>query len=140
MPLVGRMDAAYSFIHVTDAVRAIDAALRHETPHEVMFIGIRALSGRWTCSTRSRQRCTAARPSCRFLQSILRVASAIGEGLGRASGRPLPLNRSRFVELSAEGFVCRVDRVRERLGVVAEMDLRAGFADTASWYRAAGWL
>jgi len=55
-------------------------------------------------------------------------------------GRPLPLNRWRYFELSAEGFVCRVDRLRERLGVVAAIELAAGLQQTAEWYRREGWL
>lgn len=59
---------------------------------------------------------------------------------GRIAGRNVPLNRSRFAELSAEGFVCRVDRLHERLGVAAAIDLADGLAETAAWYRDEGWL
>jgi len=55
-------------------------------------------------------------------------------------GRPLPLTGWRYVELSAPGFVCDVGRLRDRLGIVAEFDLSAGLADTAAWYRRAGWI
>jgi nucleoside-diphosphate-sugar epimerase len=33
-----------------------------------------------------------------------------------------------------------VDRLRDRLGIVAELDLRDGLADTAAWYRRQGWI
>ena len=46
----------------------------------------------------------------------------------------------RYTELASEGFVCRVDRLRERLGVVANIDLREGLAHTAEWYRRERWL
>ena len=59
---------------------------------------------------------------------------------GRIAGRRVPLNRSRFAELSAEGFVCRVHRLHERLGVAAAIDLADGLAETAAWYRDEGWL
>jgi nucleoside-diphosphate-sugar epimerase len=55
-------------------------------------------------------------------------------------GKPLPLNHRRWAEMSAEGFVCRVDRLRDRLGIVARMNLREGLAETAEWYRKEGWL
>jgi nucleoside-diphosphate-sugar epimerase len=42
--------------------------------------------------------------------------------------------------MAAEGFVCRVDRMRDELGVVASVGLREGMAQTAEWYRKAGWL
>ena len=53
----------------------------------------------------------------------------------RVCGKPLPINSRRYAELAAEGFVCRVDRLRDRLGVVAEIELREGLAQTAAWYR-----
>jgi nucleoside-diphosphate-sugar epimerase len=59
---------------------------------------------------------------------------------GRIAGRSLPLNRARFAELSADGFVCRVDRLHERLGVAAAIDLADGLAETAARYREEGWL
>jgi nucleoside-diphosphate-sugar epimerase len=52
----------------------------------------------------------------------------------------MPLNVWRYAELAAEGFVCRVDRMRDELGVTASVDLREGMARTAAWYREAGWL
>ncbi len=73
-------------------------------------------------------------------QAITRLAAVGCDLVARVVGRPLPLNRWRYVELSAAGFVCDVDRLRDRLGIVAELDLRAGLADTAAWYRRAGWI
>jgi nucleoside-diphosphate-sugar epimerase len=33
-----------------------------------------------------------------------------------------------------------VDRLRDRLGVVAEIGLQEGLADAYAWYRREGWL
>ena len=52
----------------------------------------------------------------------------------------MPINRRRYVELTSPGFVCRVDRLRDRLGVVAQIDLGEGIRETAAWYRETGWL
>ena len=49
-------------------------------------------------------------------------------------------NGSRYTELSAEGFVCRVERLRDQLGVVAQMGLCEGLADAYTWYVREGWL
>jgi nucleoside-diphosphate-sugar epimerase len=76
----------------------------------------------------------------RLPNALTLVAAAACDIAGRMSGRPLPLNWWRYRELSAEGFVCRVDRLRERLGVVAAIDLTAGMRETAEWYRREGWL
>jgi nucleoside-diphosphate-sugar epimerase len=72
--------------------------------------------------------------------AVTRLAALAGDVVGWWRGRPQPINGSRYLELSAAGFVCRVDRLRERLGIVAEVDLRDGLAETARWYRAEGWL
>jgi hypothetical protein len=55
-------------------------------------------------------------------------------------GRPSVINSRRYAELAADGFVCRVDRLRDRLGIVAQLDLEAGLADAFAWYRREGWL
>ncbi|PYR32163.1 MAG: epimerase, partial [Acidobacteria bacterium] len=76
----------------------------------------------------------------RVPNALALVAAAAGDLASRMTGRPLPLNWWRYCELSAEGFVCRLDRLRDRLGVVAAIDLEAGMRETAEWYRHEGWL
>ncbi len=39
MPLVGRADAAYTFIHVRDLVRAIAAAVERPAVGDTIFVG-----------------------------------------------------------------------------------------------------
>ena len=140
MPLVGRADAAYSFIHVHDLTRAIAAALDHPATGETMFAshpqavttrelleGVRAASG-----TRA--------VIVRIPMALTRVAALAGDVAGRFRGRPSVINSRRYAELASEGFVCRVDRMRDRLGVVAEIGLKQGLASAYAWYRQEGWL
>lgn len=140
LPLAGRPTAAYTVIHVSDMIRAIEAAIDRETDGETLFVGhsqpvtareilegVRAAVGR-------RAAIVPIPPA------IARVAAAIGDLAGAMRGKPLPLNHRRWAEMSAEGFVCRVDRLRDRLGIVARMNLREGLAETAEWYRKEGWL
>src|SRR5262249_42651930 len=72
--------------------------------------------------------------------SITHAAAEVCDVVGRVSGRAMLINRWRYAELSAEGFVCRVDRMREALGVTAAVDLTSGIRTTAEWYRREGWL
>src|SRR5207247_2462435 len=68
----------------------------------------------------------AVRPGARIVPvpaPALFLAALGGELAGMVSGRPIAINRRRYAELTAEGFVCRVDRLRDRLGVVAYVDL-----------------
>jgi nucleoside-diphosphate-sugar epimerase len=76
----------------------------------------------------------------RVPMAATRLAALTGDIAGRIRGRPQVINRSRYLELAAEGFVCRVDRLRDRLGVVAQVDLAGGLAQTVRWYREQGWL
>ena len=140
MPLVGRRDAAYMFMHVTDTVRAIEAALRSSARGDIMFIGhprpVTALEVLETIrAVLGRRAVIVPVPG-----AVLKMAAMAGEAAGHAFGRVLPINGSRYQELVAPGFVCRVDRVRERLGVVAAMGIHEGFTDLAAWYRRAGWI
>jgi nucleoside-diphosphate-sugar epimerase len=140
LPLLGRTTAAYTFVHVGDVARAIAAAVAREIDRDTMFVGhadpvtarailegVRAAVGRRAAIVRV--------PS-----ALARIAAAAGSAAGVLRGRPLLLNGSRFRELSSEGFVCSVDRLRERLGVVAQIGLQEGLRDTAAWYRREGWL
>jgi nucleoside-diphosphate-sugar epimerase len=140
LPLVGRADAAYTFVHVDDVVRAIGAAIDTPVRNEVLFVGHpRPVTARQILEA---VRLAVGRPATIVAvpQAITHLAAAVCDVAGRMVGRPLPLNRWRYIELSAEGFVCRVDRLRDRLGIVAERDLCEGLAQTAAWYRRAGWL
>jgi nucleoside-diphosphate-sugar epimerase len=140
LPVVGRPEAAYTFIHVDDVVRSIDAALTAPSTGETIFVG-------HPHPVTARQllegiRSAVGRPALMLPipLGLTWAAAEIGELIGAAIGRPLPLNRRRYVELASEGFVCRVDRLRDRLGIVAKIDLREGLAGTVVWYRRAGWL
>lgn len=139
LPLVGRTGAAYMFVHVSDVVRAIDASIGVLPPGETVFVGHpKPIS--------TREALEAIRTAVgsgiivRVPDPILWLAAIGGEMAGAMLGRPAPINRRRYVELTAEGFVCRVDRLKERLGIVALIGFGEGVARTAAWYRSEGWL
>ena len=140
MPLVGRADAAYTFVHVVDLVRAIAAAVDSPAVGDTLFVGyphpvttrgilegVRAAAG-----TRA--------AIVRIPMALTRLAALAGDVGGTIRGRPSVINSRRYVELASEGFVCRVDRLRDRLGIVAQIALREGLADAYAWYRQEGWL
>jgi nucleoside-diphosphate-sugar epimerase len=140
MPLVGRPGAVYTFVHVADVVRAITAAVEADLDRETLFVGHPA-------PVTARELLEAVRAAVdghaiivRVPRPITRLAACVGDFAGAVRGRPLPLNRWRYRELYAEGFACSVDRLRERLGVVAQIGLPEGLAQTAAWYREQHWL
>jgi nucleoside-diphosphate-sugar epimerase len=72
--------------------------------------------------------------------ALTRIAATAGDIAGAVTGRAALINSRRYVELASEGFVCRVDRLRERLGIVARIGLEEGLADAYAWYRREGWM
>jgi nucleoside-diphosphate-sugar epimerase len=80
--------------------------------------------------------------SCRRVRlpgAVLVAAALVGDA-AMMCGRPLALDRARLAELRAEGWVCSVEKARDRLGFSARIDLLEGFASTAAWYARNGLL
>jgi len=134
MPLVGGAATAFTFVYVDDAVRAIIAAIDRR-------------ADRLTCCGGHSEPVTAA--------GLLRSVRSAAEGratlvpvpaplvwiaanacdlAGALAGKELVLSRRRYSEMYAEGFVCRVDRLRDELGVVAGIGLDDGLERSAEWY------
>jgi dihydroflavonol-4-reductase len=140
LPLTGRDGAAYMFIHITDVVRAIAAAIDRELDGETIFVAHAAPVHPRELLTLIR---AATNPRARLVpipRTLLYLAALVGDVGGSLAGHPLAINRSRYRELTSEGFVCRVDKLRDRLGIVANVDLAEGIRGVAEWYRNAGWL
>jgi nucleoside-diphosphate-sugar epimerase len=139
-PVVGRPGAAYTFVYISDVVRAIEAALEGTSVGGTFFVGHpHPVTPRGLLETIQR---TIGRRSAliHVPMPVTRVAAEVCEVVGRVTGRAMLINRWRYAELAAEGFVCRVDRMRDVLGVTAAVDLASGIAKTAEWYRREGWL
>jgi nucleoside-diphosphate-sugar epimerase len=140
LPLVGRADAAYAFVYVDDAVRAIVAAVDKVNVSGPVFIAHAA-------AVTASDLIEAIRAAVGRRGRVIRVPMALthalalaGDVAGHLLNKPMTLNSWRYAEMAAEGFVCRVDRMRDELGVTAAIDLKEGMAKTAEWYRKAGWL
>ena len=140
LPLVGRANAAYTFIHIADLVRVITAAVDRPAAGDTLFVGhphpvttrdllegIRAASG-------------VRAAIVPIPLAVIRLAAFAGDAAGLLLGRRAVINSRRYAELASEGFVCRVDRLRDRLGAAAQIGLRDGLADACTWYRKEGWL
>ena len=140
LPLIGRREAAYTFVHVSDVVRTIAAAVDRAEINDVLFVGHRE-----PVTTRALLegvRAAAGRKALivRVPLAVLKLAARLGDAGGALRRRPLPMNSRRYDELVTDGFVCRVDRLRDRLGIVAAIGLDEGLAEAAAWYRREGRL
>jgi len=140
LPLVGRSDAAYTLIHVSDVVRAIAAAVERDVERDAIFVGHpKPATTRELVDGVQSALGTNAR-IIRVPMALTRVAAIAGDLVGAVRGKPVVINTRRYTELAAEGFACRVDRLRDRLGIVAQIDLREGLAQTAAWYKRERWI
>jgi nucleoside-diphosphate-sugar epimerase len=132
--------AAWTFIHAEDVARAIERAAASPSADGQSV----ALGHPRIVTAEDLEAALAAAVGRRLRRvrvpgAFLLLAAAAGE-LAWRLGRPLPVDRARLAELRAPGWVCSVDRARERLGFEARIGLADGFADTARWYAQRGWL
>lgn len=134
IPLVGRPEGAYMFVHVDDLVRAIVAAVDAASEQFVCFVGHdrpvrpRELYDELRLISHGRGRIV------RIPAAVVWLGANLCEVVGRVAGRSMVLDRRRYDELYSEGFVCRVDRLQERLGIVAAIGLHEGMERSAKWY------
>ena len=140
LPLVGRADAAYTFIHIADLLRVITAAVDTPAAGDILFAGHPQPVTTRALLEGVRDAAGGRAAIVPIPLGVTRLAALAGDAAGALLGRRTVINSRRYAELASEGFVCRVDRLRDRLGVVARMDLRDGLADACAWYRNEGWL
>ena len=133
LPLVGRPDAAYTFIYIDDVVDAIVAAVER-APRATIFVGHSEPVTARAVLEAIREAAGARAAIVRIPRPALRAAAWIGDAIGATTGRTTAINSRRFVELDAAGFVCRVDRLRQDLGVEPKVGLADGLRRAAGWY------
>jgi nucleoside-diphosphate-sugar epimerase len=136
----GSRDPAYTFVHVEDVARGIEAAATAVAAEGQTFSLGHPRSATAATLTDALER--ALGRSCRRVRvpyALLLVAALVGDA-AMLCGRPLALDRARLAELSADGWVCSVEKARARLGFSARIDLLDGFASTAAWYARHGML
>jgi nucleoside-diphosphate-sugar epimerase len=132
--------AVYNVVHVSDVARAVElATISDAATREAFFVGhprhvtISELMAPLAPIFGKRFR------PIPVPRSALWVGAQLGS-LARQVGLPVPLDRARWNEMRSPGFVCRVDKARERLGFVATIELAEGLKETADWYAKNGWL
>jgi nucleoside-diphosphate-sugar epimerase len=131
--------AVYNVVHVEDVARGFERVATAAPSGETFFLGD---SKQVTVGTLLQHLAwTFGRPFRPFAlpRIALQSVAVIGSALSMVGIRP-PLDRARWREIDAEGFVCRVDKARDQLGFVASIELGEGLRETAEWYLRTGWL
>ena len=140
LPKIGRSSAAYTFVYITDLVRAIASAVDRGSSGDVLFVGHAKPVTTRALLEGVRNAVGRGAIIVPVPLGVLKLVALLGDVGGTIRGKPLPMNSRRYAELATGGFVCRVDRLRDRLGVVAAVGLDEGLAQAAAWYRREGWL
>jgi nucleoside-diphosphate-sugar epimerase len=132
--------AVYNVVHVSDVARLVEiAATSPAASRQVFFAGhpqqvtLRELMAPLAPIYGKRFR------PMPIPKGLLWLAAQAGSA-AQALGLQVPIDRARWHEMTSPGFVCRVDKARERLGFVATTELPEGLKKTAEWYEAQGWL
>lgn len=76
----------------------------------------------------------------RIPHDLVKQAARISEFFGRISGKLVPFNTQKAVELCQRYWTCDPSAAKRDFGFETEIDLLDGFRDTAEWYRSEGWL
>ena len=144
LPVVGHARSAYTFVYIDDAVRAIlasvDALGAGRLSGETLFVGHRRPVGARELLEGIRAAVGSSAALVPVPRLLVRLAAMGGDLTGFLMRRPATINSRRFAELYSPGFVCLVDRLRDRLGVEAEVDLQTGLVQAVRWYEARGLL
>lgn len=144
-PQLGSPDTSYTFIHVADTVTALMRVAEAGVARDEVVQGEVFYIGHPQPVTQSEMAGILGEAVGRRVRALpvpralLRAIAEAGE-LGSLFGRPALINRNRYREMTAPGFVCDVSKIEQLLGWRAQFDAAAGFADTARWYREHGWL
>ena len=73
-------------------------------------------------------------------EALVRAVGLVAEELAWFAGAVPAFSRDKVAEFLASGWVCDSSRARDELGWTPRAPLRAAMAETAAWYRNAGWI
>ena len=73
-------------------------------------------------------------------EAVVRLVGVLAEEVAHARGQVPLFSRDKVREFLAPGWECDASRARSELGWAPARTLDAGLAETAAWYREAGWL
>ena len=133
-PLLGHSDAAFCFLYIEDLIQAIEGIVRHpEIDREVFFVASdSAHTAEELMQTLAAVYGKPYRP-LRLPSFLLWIAAAISTSAARLGLDPI-LTRSRYQEITSEGFVCSSEKLRIATGFEARVSLEEGLRRTSAWY------
>lgn len=76
----------------------------------------------------------------RLSPTMLKALAAVADGVTRATGRRLPLNRKLARQLLAPAWTCSGEKAERVLGFRPQRDVESSIERSARWYQQQGWL
>lgn len=140
LPLPGDPAARLALAHVDDVCAQVLHLARTPTPGTWTVGGARPEGYAWREVFETAAAVFGRRVSfVPISPAVLRAAGALSELGGRIAGRPAIFGRGKVRELlHTDWSVTSAEQAPD--APPARFDLASGFAATAAWYRAAGWL
>lgn len=138
---VGPWGREVSLLYVKDAVQALlGAATAPEAAHRTYCVA-HPEPITWRAFVDVVGRVLGRSPLRLCVPAILaRGVALVAEAVARLRGQAAILNRERVRELTQRRWVCDVAPAVQELGFRPEYPVDRGVAETAAWYREAGWL
>jgi len=133
-PLLGKPDSAFSFLYISDLVRAIEIVGCHpQTLSEVFFVAHDEPHTAADFLCELARTCDKTYRPTRVPRSILWLVMVLGLPAARVGLNPL-LTPSKYRELLSEGFVCSPRKLQQATDFTAQVTLNDGLGRTHAWY------
>ena len=138
---VGYKPQDITFVYVKDVVQAVFLALDHGKTGRTYFLSDGKVYRSATFSNLIRRE--LGNPWWIRITApiwILRIVTAVGDIIGRLSGKAIALNNDKYHILRQRNWRCDIQPAIDELGYKPQYDLERGVRETIAWYKKEGWI
>jgi len=136
-----RAGGRFSLVHAEDLARACGQVLEDDRAlGEAFFVSEPDVTDYETVGRLAQRAMRTAAIRFEPPAWLLTAGALAGEAVAALTNRPAFLSREKLREIRAGDWIVSSEKIRGRLGWEPRMTLEAGLAQTAAWYREAGWI
>jgi dihydroflavonol-4-reductase len=140
LPSLGRAQA-FSLVFVRDLAEAVVTCLTHlAAAGRTYFVASREVVTARTLAEEIASQMNIWTLPLPLPTALLWPMCLAQEVASRLTGKPNVLSLQKFAELRAPGWACAPARLERETGCTCATTLKAGIAETLSWYREHNWL
>jgi nucleoside-diphosphate-sugar epimerase len=137
----GRGTQKVSLVHVDDLVTGILLAVRSEQAHSQVYYICGEGHYDWQTVGDCLGRVLGRRFGTIYVPwSIMRVVALGGSLVSHLTRNPALLSLDKLRDIRQANWLCSSEKAKAELGFQPVIDLFAGLASTAAWYKEKGWL